>query len=95
MEDNEEDRGSETGGIASSPRDKEVGEKGLGAETGGLDGHDEATVPEGGLGGDPAGGPTKDTTSPPGGGDDEGPSPGGVPKEGHVDEDADFKTGST
>jgi len=42
---------------------------------------------EGGLDG-----PTKDVTSEPGGGDAKGPAPGGVPKEGRVDDDADTVT---
>lgn len=94
MHDDEEDRGDEEAGVAASPKEKITGDEGLGSETGGLDGP-EGT--EGGLGGDPAGGPTKDATSPPGGGSVDGPAPGGVPKEGHVEphEDSDTSSGST
>lgn len=77
------------------PAQDDAGEEGLGTETEGVGGPDDPERQEGGLGGDPAGGPTKDTSSPPGGGSVDGPSPGGVPKEGHVDPDADTSTGST
>lgn len=94
MHDDEEDRGDEEAGVAASPKENITGDEGLESETGGLDGP-EGT--EGGLGGDPAGGPTKDATSPPGGGSVDGPAPGGVPKEGHVEphEDSDTSSGST
>ena len=97
MQEDEEDRGDDSSGIAASPRDKVTGDEGLGTETGGEGGPDDPERQEGGLGGDPAGGPTKDATSPPGGGSVDGPSPGGVPKEGHVEphEDADTSSGST
>ena len=73
------------------------GEEEKGSETGGLDGPESSEVQEGGLGGDPAGGPTKDTTSPPGGGSVDGPAPGGVPKEGKVEahSESDTSSGST
>jgi hypothetical protein len=91
----DEGRGSETGGIASSPAKEDAGEEGLGTETSGEGGPDDPEHQHGGLGGDPAGGPTKDTTSPPGGGSVDGPEPGGVPKEGHVDPHPDTSSGSS
>lgn len=97
MHDDEEDRGDEEAGVAASPKEKITGDEGLGSETGGLDGPEGTEASEGGLGGDPAGGPTKDAASPPGGGSVDGPAPGGVPKEGHVEphEDSDTASGST
>jgi len=75
---------------------EEAEDQGLGASTEGLGGPDDPERQESGVGGSGGGldGPTKDVTSPPGGGDPKGPAPGGVPKEGGVDDDADYVTDS-
>jgi len=79
-------------GDPGKPVQEGEGDEGLGSKTEGIGGPDDPSRQEGGLGGEDEGGPVKGAGGSDGGGDKTGPQPGGVPKEGRVDDDADTVT---